>query len=111
MTASRILGLLEKITAIMVATERDYGESCNENDGVISEQLLVTLIPKDINERWEEPYTVAPIGTKWAVVHKETLERPVGEKLYTQATHAHRAKRRLNVAYWENEAHTEKEAI
>ncbi len=32
--------LIEKITAIMVATERDYGESCDENDGVISEQIL-----------------------------------------------------------------------
>jgi hypothetical protein len=101
--------LIEKITAIMVATERDYGESCDENDGVISEQVLVTLIPKDINERWDEPYTVVPAGAKWAVVHKETIERPVGEKLYTQYTHAHRAKRRLNVAFWENKAHAEAE--
>lgn len=103
----QINDLIEKITAIMVAAERDYGESEDENDGVISEQILVTLIPKDIHERWEEPYTVIPVGTKWAVVHKETLSRPVGEKLYTQSTHAYRACRRLNAAYWENEAHTE----
>lgn len=96
--------LVEKITAIMVAAERDYGESSDVNDGVISEQILVTLIPKDINERWEEPYTIIPVGTKWAVVFKETVERPVSEKLYTQRTHAYRACRRLNAAYWENEA-------
>ncbi len=100
----QISELIEKITAIMVATERDYGESDDVNDGVISEQILVSLIPKDY-ERWEEPYTIIPVGTKWAVVHKATLERPVGEKLYTQRTHAYRACRRLNAAYWENEAH------
>lgn len=95
--------LIEKLTAIMVATERDYGDG-SDKDGVISEQLLVTLIPKYINERWEEPYTVIPSGKKWAVVYKDTV-RPVSEKLYPHATHAYRACRRLNVAYWENEAH------
>lgn len=94
--------LIEKITSIMVATERDYGDG-SDNDGVISEQLLVTLIPKYMNERWEEPYTVIPSGKKWAVVYKDTV-RPVGEKLYTQPTHAYRACRRLNAAFWENEA-------
>jgi hypothetical protein len=106
----RINELLEKLTAIMVSAERDYGESTDENDGVISEQVLVTLIPQDVNERWDEPYTVVPIGEKWAAVHKETVERPVGEKLYTQYTHAHRAKRRLNTAYWKNKARAEAEA-
>ena len=94
--------LIEKITAIMVATERDYGDGSDE-DGVISEQLLVTLVPKYINERWEEPYTVIPVGSKWSVADKHTLGRPVGEKLYTQSTHAYRACRRLNAAFWENE--------
>ena len=102
--------LIEKITAIMVATGRDYGDSSDDNDGIISEQILLTLIPKNINERWEEPYTVIPTGNKWTVVYKETLDRPVGEKLYTQATHAYRACRRLNNAFWENKARIEAEA-
>lgn len=101
--------LLEKVTAIMVATEHDYGE--NDEYGEISEQLLVSLIPKEY-ERWEEPYTVIPIGAgaKWGVVYKDTVSRPVGEKLYTQPTHAYRACRRLNAAYWENETHAETKA-
>jgi tetrahydromethanopterin S-methyltransferase subunit A len=100
--------LIEKITAIMVAAERVYDEN-DKDDGVISEQILVSLIPKNVNERWEEPSTVIPVGAKWAVVYKDTV-RPVGEKLHSQATHAYRACRRLNAAYWENEAHAETEA-
>lgn len=96
--------LIEKIAAIMEATGRVYDENEKDDDGVISERLLVTLVPADPNERWDEPYTVIPSGKKWAVVYKETV-RPVGEKLYTQATHAYRACRRLNAAFWENEAH------
>jgi len=94
--------LAAKLAAIREGTGREYDDE-EDMIGAPCEQLLVTLIPKDY-ERWEEPYTIIPVGAKWAVAHKATLERPVGEKLYTQRTHAYRACRRLNAAYWENEA-------
>lgn len=94
--------LAAKLAAIRTATGREYDDE-EDMAGTPCEQLLVTLIPKDY-ERWEEPYTVIPVGAKWAAAHKESLERPVGEKLYTQRTHAYRACRRLNTAYWENKA-------
>lgn len=101
--------LIEKVAAIMGAAGRIYKEDDKDDEGTISERLLVSLIPADVNERWEDPYTVIPVGAKWAVVYKDTVSRPVGEKLYTQDTHAYRACRRLNAAYWENEAIREAE--
>src|SRR5436309_8053527 len=87
--------LIEKIAAIMAATGRVYKENDMDDDGAVNERLLVTLIPMlEPSERWNDPYTVIPVGDKWAVVYKETVERPVGEKLYTQRTHAYRACRR-----------------
>lgn len=94
--------LAAKLAAIREGTGREYDDE-EDIAGTPCEQLLVTLIPKDY-ERWEEPYTIIPVGTKWAVAHKATLERPVSEKLYTQRTHAYRACRRLNNAFWENKA-------
>lgn len=94
--------LAAKLAAIREGTGREYDDE-EDMVGTPCEQLLVTLIPKDY-ERWEEPYTVIPVGAKWAAAHKESLERPVGEKLYTQRTHAYRACRRLNTAFWENKA-------
>ena len=100
--------LIEKITAIMVATGRVYDENDKDDDGTISERLLVSLVPADVNERWEEPYTVIPVGKRWAVVLKaDPGQRPQGEKTHPHSTHAYRACRRLNAAYWENETHAE----
>jgi hypothetical protein len=103
--------LIEKITAIMVATGRIYDENDKDDDGVIGERLLVTLVPVNPNERWEDPYTVVPVGKRWAVVLKDDPgQHPQGEKTHPHSTHAYRACRRLNAAYWENEAHAETEA-
>ncbi len=44
-------------------------------------------------------YEVVPFGGKWAIIPKgDEHARPVGEHLYTQATHAYRARRRLEKA-------------
>jgi hypothetical protein len=99
-------GLAAKLAAIQEATARAYYDE-EDMDGTPCEQLLVTLIEQEVDERWEDPYTVIPIGNRWAVVLKTNLERPIGEKTHTHATHAHRAKRRLNIAAREARAEAE----
>lgn len=98
--------LAAKLAAIQEATAREYN---NEDDmvGTPCEKLLVTLIDHAYDDWWDEnPYTVIPVGKKWAVVDKNTL-RPVGEKTYTAKTHAYRANRRLNAAAREARAEAE----
>lgn len=90
--------LASKLDAIRENTAREFSNE-NDMDGQVCEQLLVTLIPMSYDDwRREDPYTVVPIGKKFAVVLKSNPGRPVGEKTYTHATHAHRARRRLNEA-------------
>ena len=98
--------LAAKLAAIRENTAHVYYNE-NDMDGEPCEQLLVTLIDQQYSDWWDEyPYTVIPSGEKWAVVDKNTL-RPVGEKTYSQKTHAYRANRRLNAAARENRAGTE----
>lgn len=55
---------------------------------------LITLKPKP----GDEIYGVVKWENQWAVVELSNPSRPVGEHLYTHATHAHRKKRELNKA-------------
>lgn len=96
--------LAAKLTAIAESTARLYDE--NDKEDVVCERLLVTLVPFNVNESWDTPYTVIPYRGKLAVVCRDTL-RPVNEQLYKHPTHAYRACRRLNADYWENEAVSE----
>jgi hypothetical protein len=96
--------LAEKLAAIREATGRVFN-SDDDMDGEPCEQLLVSLIEKEVGGRWEDPYTVIPVGKRWAVVLKaDPGQHPQGEKTHPHSTHAYRACRRLNAAYWENEA-------
>jgi hypothetical protein len=69
--------------------EDDYTSPWLERD-----QAIVTVVPKP----GDETYAVMPWDNQWAVVEKANPVRPVGEHLYTKATHAHRKKRELNRA-------------
>lgn len=98
--------LAAKLAAIRENIARVYSDE-NDMDGEPCERLLVTLIDQQYSDWWdEEPYTVIPVGEKYAVVCKDTL-RPVNEQLYKHSTHAYRACRRLNADYRENEAVSE----
>src|SRR6266581_1852444 len=88
--------LASRLQAIREATGRVYYENKDDMEGEPCEQLLVSLIEKP-EDRWDDPYTVIPVRDRWAVVTKQTTV-PVGEKTYTQKTHAYRANRRLNAA-------------
>lgn len=102
--------LIDKIATIMESAERVYSEDDETDDGVVCEQIVVSLVEKDVNELWEDPYTVIPWGNRWIVVEKENPARPVGEHYYTQRTHAHRKKRELNRAAREMHAQMEAKA-
>lgn len=69
-----------------------------------TERVMISLIPHS-GDWWSDPYAVVPVAgqtasmgkQRWAVVEKGA-GRPVGEKTYSQKTHAYRACRRLNDA-------------
>lgn len=67
-----------------------------------AERIVLSLV-EDSGEWWSDPYAVVPAAgqttgkQQWAVVEKGSF-RPVGEKVYTQRTHAYRRCRQLNTA-------------
>lgn len=101
--ASRLETIRENIGRVYSGDDDMDGEPC--------ERLLVTLIEQSYSDWWDEdPYTVVPVGDQWGVFLKAAPLIPVGEKLHSQSTHAHRAKRRLNAAARERKARSEAEA-
>ena len=67
-----------------------------------AERVVISLI-ENSGEWWSDPYAVVPVTgrtldkQRWSVVEKGSF-RPVGEKMYTQKTHAYRRCRQLNAA-------------
>ncbi len=83
--------LAARLAEIRDAIRKDW-----DDEGWVSRDQVVIRIAQ---KPGDEPYTIAPWGPdRWVVVAKEDPDRPVGEHIYTQKTHAHRAKRRLNSA-------------
>jgi hypothetical protein len=69
-----------------------------------TERVMISLVEHS-GDWWSDPYAVVPVAgqtasmgkQRWAVIEKGA-GRPVGEKTYSQKTHAYRACRRLNDA-------------
>lgn len=84
--------LASRLNEIIRAFRQDYLD-----DGpwhVERDQAIVTIAPKP----GDEIYKVVAMGDKWAIIDQTNPGRPVGEHLYSAATHAHRKKRELNKA-------------
>jgi hypothetical protein len=91
----------ELIKTVIGNTEWAYDEETGERLHPI-ERVVISLV-ENSGEWWSDPYAVVPVAgqtmgkQRWAVVEKGSF-RPVGEKTYSQKTHAYRACRRMNEA-------------
>jgi hypothetical protein len=95
--------LRELFQAMIENAEWEYHEDTGERHRP-AERVMISLIPHS-DDWWSDPYAVVPVAgqtatmgkQRWAVLEKGA-GRPVGEKTYSQKTHAYRACRRLNDA-------------
>jgi hypothetical protein len=95
--------LQDVFRAALDNAEWEYAEDTGERLRP-GERAMISLVP-DSGEWWSDPYAVIPVAgqtpamgkQRWVVMEKGA-GRPVGEKTYSQKTHAYRACRRLNDA-------------
>ena len=99
----KLVELQNVFRAALDNADWEYDEETGERRQP-TERVMISLVPHS-GDWWSDPYAVVPVAgqtasmgkQRWAVIEKGA-GRPVGEKTYSQKTHAYRACRRLNDA-------------